>query len=166
MFYVVGAARRAQPWCRHWISVMSVHRSSLSLSPHTWDRITRSQSGSLPSVDQLSLQNDKVRLGKLERILPSINFRVSFLWIHPKETYESMDLTSIPAKLSAGNSFNKMGKLDHQLFETWGSCGFFNKRDLWKTMHRQTKCWQLSWLKDSNHPQNNNSFVTQENSNS
>jgi len=33
----------------------------------------------------------KVCLGKLERILPSINFRVSFLRIHRKETYKSID---------------------------------------------------------------------------
>ena len=50
------------------------------------------------------------------------------------------------------NSFNKMEKLDHQLFEIWGSCGFFNKRDLWETMHLQTKCWKLSWSTDGNDP--------------
>ena len=78
------------------------------------------------------------------------NFGMSFLWIHWKETYKSMDPTSIPPKLSAGNSFNKMEKLDHQLFEIWDSCGFYNQRDLWKTMHRQSKCWKLSWSTDGN----------------
>jgi len=46
----------------------------------------------------------------------------------------------VPRKLSAGNSFNQMEKLDHQLFEIWVSCGFFNKRDLWSAYHWQTQC--------------------------
>ena len=46
-----------------------------------------------------------------------------------------------------------MGKLNHQLFEIWVSCRFFNKRDLWKSMHRQTKCWKLSWSTDGDDPQ-------------
>jgi len=45
-----------------------------------------------------------------------------------------------------------MGKLNHHLFEVWVSCGFFNKRDLWKTKHRQTECWKLSWSTDGNDP--------------
>ena len=85
--------------------------------------------GSLPSVDLLSLHNAKVCLGKLERILQLINFRVSFLRIHGKETYKSIDPTSILPKLCPGNLFNKMEKPDHQLFEIWVSCGFFNKQD-------------------------------------
>jgi len=40
---------------------------------------------------------------------------MGFLRIHRKETYKSIDPTSIPLKLSAGNLFNKMDKLDHQL---------------------------------------------------
>jgi len=81
---------------------------------------------------QLSLQNAKVHLGKLERILPSINFRVNFLRIHRKEVYKSMDPTTIPPKLSARNWFKEMETLHHQLFGIWVSCGFFKrvKRDL------------------------------------
>jgi len=64
---------------------------------------------------------------KLKHTLPSINFRLSFLRIHRKETYKSMDPTSIPPKHSARNSFNKNEKLDHQLLEIWVSFRFFNK---------------------------------------
>jgi len=111
---------------RDWIYVHFKHFLAFQLpSPRHGDCF---RLGSLPSVD--SLQNAKVCLGKLESILPSINFRLSFLRIHWKETYKSIYPMSIPPKLSAGTSFNKMEKLDHQLFEIWVSCGFFNKRDM------------------------------------
>jgi len=59
---------------------------------------------------------------------------------------------SIPSMLSVANSFNNEGKLDCQLFKLWVSCGFFNKIDLWKTMHWQTKCCKLSRSMDRNNP--------------
>ena len=52
------------------------------------------QLGSYPSQERLSLQNAKDGPGKIERILPSMNFRVSFLRIHPKETQKSIDPTN------------------------------------------------------------------------
>jgi len=111
--------------------------------------------GSLPSVDQLSSRVRKMPKFALENSSVSIR-RLTFEWvflrIHLKEIYKSIDPTSIPPKLSAGNWFNKMENFDHQLFEIWVSCGIFNKRDLWKKMHRQTKWWKLSWSTDGNDP--------------
>jgi len=60
--------------------------------------------------------------------------------------------SAIPPKFSAKNPCIKMEKLDRQLFEIWVSCGIFNKRNLWKTMHRQTQCWKLSWSTDGKDP--------------
>ena len=56
----------------------------------------------------------------------------------------------IPQKPSVANSNN--GKLERQLSKLWVSCGFVNKRDLWKTMHLQTKFWKLSWFSDRQDP--------------
>ena len=41
-----------------------------------------------PSINWVC-KNDKVRLGKLERILPWIKFQMHFLWIHRNETHKS-----------------------------------------------------------------------------
>jgi len=59
-------------------------------------------------------------------------FRVSFHGFVQKRPRNY----SIPPKLSVANSFNIEGKVDRRVFKLWVSCGFFNKRDLWKTMHR------------------------------
>ena len=73
--------------------------------------------GSYPSQDRLSLQNAKDGPGKLERILPSMNFRVSFLRIHPKETQKSIDPTKAKCWKLVQQSKTTTWKLDPQLFE-------------------------------------------------
>jgi len=58
--------------------------------------------------------------------------RMSFLQIHRKETYKSMDPTSITKtqcwKLVQQDAIWKNSY--HQPFEIWVSCGFFKKRDV------------------------------------
>jgi len=76
-------------------------------------------------------------------------FRVSFHGFMQKRPRNH----SIPPKLSVANSFNKEGKLDSRLLKLWVSYGFFNKRDLWKMMHRQTKYCKLSRSTDRNDPE-------------
>ena len=78
-------------------------------------------------------------------------FRVSFHGFMQKRRWNR----SIPPKLSVANSFNNKGKLDRRLFKLWFSCGVFKKRDVWKTMHRQTKCCKLSRSTDRNDPHSN-----------
>ena len=50
---------------------------------------------------------------KSARIFASINFSIEFSRTHAKEP----KILSIPPKLSAANSFNNEGKLDHRLFK-------------------------------------------------
>jgi len=60
---------------------------------------------------------------------------------------------SIPPKLSVANSFNIDVEIESLESCDQVSCGFFTKRDLWKTMHRQTKCCKLIRSTDRHDPQ-------------
>jgi len=102
--------------------------------------------GSLPSVNDLSLQNALAT--------SSVSFRrwVSYGYIKEKPINRW-----IGQKFSAANYFNKDGKLDHQLFEIWVSC----KRNLWKTMQKRTKCCKLSRSTDCNDLQTEKCQVAQ-----
>jgi len=92
-------------------------------------------------VEKSALENSS---GSFRRL----TFRVSFHRFMQKRHQND----SIPPKLSVANSFNNEGKLDCRLFKLRVSCRFFNKRDLWKPTHRQTKCCKPSRSTDRNDP--------------
>ena len=107
-----------------------------------------SQGRFCPSIDLVC----KVEKSALENSSVSFRrstFRVSFHGFIQKRHRNH----SISPKLSVANSFNNEEKLDRRLFKLGVSCGFFNKRYLWKTMHRQTKCYKLTRSTDWNNPQ-------------
>ena len=110
-------------------------------------RAPQGQGRFCPSIDVVC----KVEKSGLENSSVSFRrstFRVSFHGFMQKRTRNN----SIPPKLSVANSFNNEGKFDCWFFKVWVSCRFSNKRNLWKTMHRQTKCCKLSRSTDRNDP--------------
>jgi len=101
------------------------------------------------SVDRLSLQSGKVRSANLERIFPSINFSSEFSRIHARETQQSFD----PTKAKCCKLVQQRGKTRSSTFQALSFLRYFQKRDIWKTMHRQTMCCKLSRSTDRNDPE-------------
>jgi len=101
-----------------------------------------------PSIDLNALKNSRVFV-----------HRSTFEWVSCGFLQKRPRNCSIPPKLSVANSLDNDGKLDRYLIELWVFCGLLNKRDLWKTMHRQTKCCKLSRSTDSNDPDYNSMRV-------
>jgi len=86
-------------------------------------------SGSFLSVNRLSLQVEK-SARKTRTYLSVDQLSSEFSRIHAKETHKSFDPTKAKCCKQRGKT---------RLFKLWVSCGFLNKRDLWKMMHRQIK---------------------------
>jgi len=106
---------------------------------------SRCDGGSLLSVDRLTaLKNSRVFV-----------HRSTFEWVSCGFMQKKPRNCSIPPMLSVANWLDNDWKLDRYLIKLWVFCGFLNKRDLWKTMHRQTKCCKLSRSTDSNDPDYN-----------
>ena len=66
----------------------------------------------------------------------------------PKNVQKSFDHTKAKCCKSVANSFNIDVEIESLKSCDQVSCGFFTKRDLCKTMHRQTKCCKLTRSKD------------------
>ena len=110
-------------------NILGIHSSQI------WWKKYRIEGRFCPSIDLVC------KVGKSALENSSVSFRRStflvsfhgFIEMRPRNR-------SIPPKLCVANSLNNEGKLDCRLFKicVFSGCRFFNKLDLWKTMHRQS----------------------------